>query len=278
VTPHWSDRLKAGLQYLLPKQLLTALAWGLSTIKVRWFRMALMRGFCKLFPVNLAEAESDQLADYRHFNAFFTRALKPDARPLDPSATLISPCDGTLSELGAIRGDRLIQAKGIDYGVAELLGSGPLAREFVDGQFMTIYLAPYDYHRVHVPAAGRLVFEQHLPGELFSVSAATTRVIPRLFARNERLVAMFESERGHYAVIMVAALMVAGIETVWSGPRRRPNQATPLFDDIHLARGAEMGRFHWGSTVIVLTPPGWPNWKPDLTPGRVMRLGEALTD
>ena len=277
MTPHWSDRVKAGVQYLLPKQLLTALAWRLSTIKMRWFRLALMRGFCRLFPVDLNEAESAQLDHYSHFNAFFTRALKPNARPLDPSATLISPCDGTLSQLGQLNKDRLIQAKGLDYGLGELLGSEPLAREFVGGQFMTIYLAPYDYHRVHVPAAGRLVFEQHLPGDLFSVSAATTRVIPRLFARNERLVAMFEGEHGHFAVIMVAALMVAGIETVWSGPRRRPHQATPVLGDVELARGAEMGRFHWGSTVIVVTPPSWPSWQPALTPGRVMRLGEALT-
>ncbi|AKS42587.1 archaetidylserine decarboxylase [Wenzhouxiangella marina] len=275
-------RLLTWPQYLLPKKLLTALAWRLSGCRWRWFHQPFIRVFMSLFPVRLDEAERSEVSDYDCFNDFFTRALKPDARPLpDPSIKLISPSDGTISQLGHLEAGRLLQAKGHDYSAGELLGGEDWAEDFRDGRFITIYLAPSDYHRVHAPCRGRLTGERRIPGELFSVSAATTLGIPRLFARNERMVARFETEFGPVAVVMVAAMMVAGIETVWGGPEdRRPGRAidTRHPQGVELDRGDELGRFHWGSTVIVLTPPGAPDWRESLAPGRRIRLGQALID
>lgn len=275
-------RLMTWPQYVLPQKLLTALAWRLSTCRAGWFKNGFISVFAHLFRVNLSEAERGNVEDYACFNDFFTRALKADARPLaDAQHRLISPCDGTISQLGQIHGHKIIQAKGIDYSAASLLGSAEWASRFQDGQFVTIYLAPSDYHRVHMPIDGRLVGENRIPGRLFSVSAATTLSVPGLFTRNERMAALFESEHGPVAVVMVAALMVAGIETAWGGPDdRRPGSQlrSCQLDGPILERGAELGRFHWGSTVIVLTPPGFPAWRESLAAGRRVRLGQALTD
>lgn len=266
-------------QYVLPKKLLTRLAWALSTCRWRWFNQPLIRVFAQLFQVRLDEAARQDPADYACFNDFFTRSLKPDARPL-ADAALISPCDGTISQLGKIRDGTLMQAKGHSYSAAALLGSVDWAKPFADGRFITIYLAPSDYHRVHAPIAGHLIGERRIPGALFSVSDATTRAIPNLFTRNERMVAMLKTEEGPVAVVMVAALLVSGIETVWGGPDdRRPGSGidtrTPV--GVELEKGGELGRFHWGSTAIVLTPPGAPDWRESLSAGRRIRLGQALT-
>ncbi len=274
-------RLLAWPQYLLPQKLLTALAWRLSTCRIGWFKNAFISLFAQLFRVNLDEAERTRPEEYSCFNDFFTRALTDGARPLaDEEHLLISPCDGTISQLGSIDGDNLIQAKGFEYSASDLLGNREWAKPFDNGRFITIYLAPNDYHRVHMPLAGRLVAENRIPGRLFSVSAATTMAVPGLFTRNERMAACFETDHGPVAVVMVAALMVAGIETVWDGPeRRRPGKEveTHLHEGLELARGAEMGRFHWGSTVIVLTPPSFPDWRESLAAGRRIRLGQPLT-
>lgn len=274
-------RLATAVQYLLPQKLLTAAAWRISNCRMRWFSQPFIRLFVRLFKVNLAEAERRDPAEYHCFNDFFTRALAPGARPLaDEQHRLLCPADGTISQLGRLRGDALLQAKGIDYSAAELLGSRQRATRFDDGHFITIYLAPRDYHRVHAPLAGRVVEELREPGRLFSVSAATTRLVPRLFARNERMVALLDTPYGPVAVVMVAAMLVAGIETVWGGPEdRRPGSArrTQLLDGIELGRGAELGRFHWGSTVIVLTPKNFPAWLPDLQPDQTVRMGQALS-
>lgn len=278
-----ASRLLTWPQYLLPQKLLTAMAWRLSNCQVTWFKNWFITIFVQMFQVNLDEARREQPEDYACFNDFFTRELKPDARPLAAVRhALISPCDGAISQLGNIAGNTLIQAKGIDYTSSALLGSADWADPFENGRFITIYLAPNDYHRVHMPASGRLVAERRIPGRLFSVSAATTQSVKGLFTRNERLVALFESEHGPVAVVMVAALMVAGIETVWGGPQqRRPGRRVETINHdngMELQRGGEMGRFHWGSTVIILTPKGFPPWRESLASGRRIRLGQALTE
>ena len=240
-----------------------------------------MTVFVRLFGVDLSEAERADLADYECFNDFFTRALKPGARPLaDERHRMVSPSDGTISRLGRLSDGAIVQAKGIDYSAAELLGSEARAAPFADGHFITVYLAPRDYHRVHSPIAGHVVEEVRIPGELFSVSAATVRAVPRLFSRNERMVAMLDTTHGPVAVVMVAAMLVAGIETVWGGPvDRRPGRQprTRSIDRHYLGRGAELGRFHWGSTVIVLTPRDFPLWHDGLESGMRVQMGQALT-
>jgi phosphatidylserine decarboxylase len=278
---NWRDRAAAWPQHLLPQQLLTAAASRISNWRAGWFARPFIRGFVRLFGVDLDEAERSRVDDYACFDDFFTRALEPGARPLaDARHRLVCPSDGTVSQLGRLRGDRVFQAKGFDYSAATLLGSEGRAQPFADGRFFTVYLAPRDYHRVHTPIAGRVTEEVRIPGRLFSVSSATTRAVPRLFTRNERMAAMLETEHGPVAVVMVAALLVAGIETVWGGPGdRRPGDEIRVTrpEGVELERGGELGRFHWGSTVIVLTPGDFPDWHEDLVPGRRVRLGRALT-
>lgn len=275
-------RLLTWPQYLLPQKRLTDLAWKLSTSRVAWFKNLFITTFVHLFGVRLDEAERERPEDYANFNDFFTRTLRPDTRPLaDEQHRLLCPCDGTISQLGRLEGDRLIQAKGFDYSAAALLGSSDWSERFQNGHFITIYLAPSDYHRVHMPIEGRLVAEHRIPGRLFSVSSATTQAVPGLFTRNERMAALFETEHGPVAVVMVAALLVAGIETTWGGPDDRrpgPDLRRVTRDGPTLGRGQEMGRFHWGSTVIVLTPPTFPTWRESLAGGRRVRLGQGLTD
>ncbi|MFP4208503.1 MAG: archaetidylserine decarboxylase [Wenzhouxiangella sp.] len=276
-----ADRLAVWPQYLLPQRLLTRLANRVSNSPSGWIRRPLIDGFRKLFPVNLAEAAEPDPHAYPSFNAFFTRALKSQARPLaEPAHRLVCPCDGTLSQLGRIRNGQMIQAKGVDYTAAALLGSADWAGHFDSGHFVTVYLAPYDYHRVHSPIAGRPVEEIRIPGRLFSVSARTSRAVPGLFTRNERLAVLLDTAHGPVAVVMVAALLVAGIETVWGsrGPYRPgPVVTRNTLETPPLERGEELGRFHWGSTVIVLTPEHFPPWHSSLLPGATVRLGQALT-
>lgn len=255
------------------------MARRISTARAGWIRRPLMGGFQRVFDVNLSEAEvPDQGFD--SFDAFFTRALKPDVRRL-ADADLISPCDGTLSQFGRIESGRVFQAKGREFTTAELLADEAAAGPFADGRFATIYLAPYDYHRVHMPCDAVLLSEIRVPGRLFSVSDTTSQLIDRLYARNERMVALFDTDRGPLAVVMVAAMLVAGIETAWDGPGRlRPARQVERRDfgtPRTFSAGDELGRFHWGSTVILLTGSEGPDWSPELAPGRTMRLGEALT-
>lgn len=282
-------RLGVSLQHLLPQQALTALAHRISVARAGWVRRPLIGGFRKLYEVNLDEAVVPD-DGFDCFDAFFTRALRPGARPLDQSGSgLLCPCDGTLSQAGQITNTvaegagsgRIVQAKGRDYSVAELLADEAAADAFRGGRFATIYLAPYDYHRVHMPCDATLESELRVPGRLFSVSDATSQHIDRLFARNERMVTLFDTAHGPMAVVMVAAMLVAGIETVWdAGQRLRPGRDVERIDfdpALSLGAGAELGRFHWGSTVIVLTGRDAPPWSEDLIPGRRMRLGQTLT-
>ncbi|MFP4606596.1 MAG: archaetidylserine decarboxylase [Thiohalospira sp.] len=275
------DRLRALLQYPLPQHALSRLAGPVVRCRWRPFKNALIRWFVRRYRVELAEAEHTDPAAYPHFDAFFTRALAPGTRP-GPAAVeaLASPVDGTVSEAGRIEAGRLYQAKGRHYTAAELLGDEAEAARYEGGHFITLYLSPRDYHRIHAPVAGRLVGSHYLPGRLFSVNPATTRTVPRLFARNERLATRLETAAGPVGLVMVGALLVAGIETTWSGwvtppHRRRARQRD--HDGPEFGRGDEMGRFHMGSTVILLLPPrAGTEWTPGLTPGTPVRLGQPL--
>jgi len=279
------DLAFATLQRLLPTRTLSALMFRIAEIRNRRFKDALIRRFMRHYPIDLREAEIEQAEQYANFNAFFTRALKPGSRTQPARADVLgSPVDGTISQFGKIAGDTLIQAKGHGYSAAELLADADLAAEFHDGDFCTIYLAPYNYHRVHAPYGGRLRSWTYVPGRLFSVNPATARALPQLFARNERMVAVFDTDCGPLAVVMVGALFVGGIETVWGGRLTPPHTRAP--EPLHFgpmkpfdcARGDELGRFFMGSTVILLTPPGTTQWQAELAPAQAIRLGAPLAD
>jgi phosphatidylserine decarboxylase len=277
------DQLFGLLQRGLPTRWLSSLVYRLTQIRHPGFKNALIRLFLRGYTIDLREAEHEQIEQYRSFNHFFTRALKPGARPLaaDPQA-FVSPVDGTISQFGRIDGSRIIQAKGRSYSVQELLAGDGDAALYDGGEFCTIYLAPYNYHRIHMPIAGTLSHWTYVPGRLFSVNAATARALPRLFARNERLNASFDTPAGRVALSMVGALFVGSLETVWCGqvtpPHRRSNtpQTQRPRHPVHLARGGELGRFNMGSTVILLAPPGSIRWAATLASGQPVRMGESL--
>ncbi|MBL0040921.1 MAG: phosphatidylserine decarboxylase [Xanthomonadales bacterium] len=272
------------LQYLLPHRLLSSIALRIARIESPWFKNAMIRFIANKFGVDWTEAASSDLDDYKHFNAFFTRALKPGARVVAGDArTIVMPADGRISQCGPIRYGRMFQAKGFDFSAEELLADTALAKRFDGGVFATVYLSPRDYHRVHMPCAGRLLETRHVPGRLFSVGTSTVAQVPRVFARNERLVCLFETEFGPMAVVMVGALLVSGVETVWHGVEI-PAYADRVIvrdyrdrtDPVHLDRFAEMARFNYGSTVIVLLPPGVATLDAALSAEVPVRLGQVL--
>ena len=276
----WQDKLFVAVQQWLPTRALSRLMYSLTRIEWPAFKNAHIKLFMQGFDISLAEAEYPNAEDYPTFNDFFTRALKPGARPLDTDArAFLSPVDGTVSQAGTIRAGRIFQAKGIDYSAEDLLGGD--ASAFMNGSFATIYLAPYNYHRIHMPAAGKLRDWNLVPGRLFSVNPATVRTLPGVFARNERLCATFETSSGSMAMVLVGALFVGSIETVWSGQVTPPHirsggdRYQPM-RPVALERGAEMGRFNMGSTVILLTPPGAVRWDERLQPGSTLRVGERI--
>ncbi|MCG5515813.1 MULTISPECIES: archaetidylserine decarboxylase [unclassified Ectothiorhodospira] len=279
---NWQDWLKALPLYLLPHHALSRGVYRLSRWETR-LKDPVARWFIRQYGLNMAEALDPEPAHYASFNALFTRALHPDARPLDthPDA-LLSPADSRVSQFGRLRDGRMIQAKGHDYSAQELLGGCPeRAAPFMNGNFITQYLSPSDYHRVHMPWDGVLRETVYVPGRLFSVAPFTTRTIPRLFARNERLVCLFDTDMGPLAMVLVGAINVASIETVWSGevtPRlpRKLEVKDHRSETVSLSRGDEMGRFNLGSTVILLLPEGAVEWSDELTGGRKLKMGEAL--
>jgi|AMFO01.1.fsa_nt_gi phosphatidylserine decarboxylase precursor len=281
--PSLTDALQALPQYLLPQHALSRLVHRITRSRRRALKDALIRWFARRYRVDLGEARYPDPAAYLDFNSFFTRALRPGVRPLpaEPDAVL-APADGRLSEFGRAAGGRLLQAKGRGYSVVDLLGGDERrAAPFRDGEFLTVYLAPRDYHRVHMPCAGTLTESVYLPGALFSVSAATARAVPRLFARNERVVALFETAAGPMALVLVGALLVGFIDTVWGGPGSYPYGRRPRvrrWDEsrVHLAAGAEMGRFGMGSTVIALFPPGAVRWRESLGTADPVRVGTPI--
>ncbi len=276
-----SDRLQLLLQHLLPHHLVTRVARWLMRIRWRPVKNWQIRRFSRAYGIDLSQSESADPDHYRHFDAFFTRALKPGARLPDPDPeAALMPADGRISATGRIDGDRIFQAKGRDYSLAVLLGDAERAIDYRDGDFATVYLQPRDYHRVHMPWRGRLLETRYIPGRLFSVAPLTVNGIENVFARNERLVCHFHTDIGPMAVVMVGAMVVAGIETVWD-PRgmRRAGREPETIDyrgrDIELQRFAELGRFHMGSTAIVLFARGRLAMDP-LEVGQTVRVGQRL--
>ncbi|MHB8911806.1 MAG: archaetidylserine decarboxylase [Lysobacter sp.] len=274
--------LMTSLTYVLPHRLLSSIARALAYSDHPRLRGWLIDTVTRKFGVDLDEAvQSDPLA-YPTFNAFFTRALKPGARVPDPDPdALLMPADGRISQCGAIEGGRIFQAKGQSFTAAELLGDANAAAPFANGLFATVYLAPKDYHRVHMPWTGRLLETVHVPGRLFSVGPDAVRHVPRLFARNERLVCHFDTDFGPMAVVMVGALLVSGVETVWSGeeiPRYGDTVTIKDYrgEDITLERFDEMARFNYGSTVIVLLPAGVAELAANLSAETPVKLGQRL--
>ena len=278
-----SDRLKVLPQYLLPKRALTVYAgwrasrrWGPRTTK-------LIRGFVEQYGVDMSEAAEPDIAHYRSFNEFFTRALKTGARPI-AAADLVCPVDGAISQFGAIERDQIFQAKGHHYSTAALVGGDvALAGEFENGHFATIYLSPKDYHRIHMPCDGTLRRMIHVPGDLFSVNPLTARGVPGLFARNERVVCVFDSARGPFVLTLVGATIVGSMATVWHGvvnPPRSDVIREWQYKDraVSLKKGDEMGRFLLGSTVVLLFPAGPLTFNPVWGAARPVRLGEAMAD
>lgn len=269
------------LQHIVPQHALSRLAGSIASSETPWLRDALIRRFVAAYGVDLTQAARG-IGEFTSFNDFFTRELKPGARPLaDAKKFILSPADGAVSQLGPVSGGRIIQAKGRDYSVAEILGCGAEeAARFEGGSFITIYLSPKDYHRVHMPAAGTLAQTTYIPGDLYSVNTATAAGVDRLFARNERLSCRFDGPDGHFASIMVGAMIVAGIDTVWPNTFRT-HVSAPVHEDFtgqgpSFAAGDEMGRFYLGSTVVLLFEPGRVAWRDDLKPGDPLRMGEAL--
>jgi phosphatidylserine decarboxylase len=268
-------------QYLLPKKLLTVLMGRLAGLRGGGFTHWVVRKFVAHYKVNMAEAADPRIESYPTFNEFFTRPLKPGARPLAASP-FICPVDAAISQFGPIEHDQIFQAKGHSYSTRALVGGdAQLAAKFDHGHFATLYLAPKDYHRIHMPCDGRLVRMIYVPGDLFSVNPLTARHVPGLFARNERVVCEFDTPHGPMVLVLVGATIVGSMATVWHGvvnPPRTKEVREWRYDDkdIRLAKGAEMGRFLLGSTVVMLFPKNVLTFTPDWAPTRPVRLGEAM--
>ncbi len=280
-------RPAVALQYLLPHRALSRLVYWATRWTWRPWKTFLIARVIRSYGVDMTQARVEDPGAYPTFNAFFTRALKPDARPqpVDPGA-IACPADGRISQIGAIATDanghgRLFQAKDFDFTAAELLGSETAAQPYAGGSFVTVYLSPRDYHRVHMPLAGTLRETVHIPGRLFSVAPYSVNAVPRLFARNERLVCHFDGDRGPFAVVMVGAMLVSSVETVWGGLEIPPYAGAITRKNwreraLRLERGMELGRFNMGSTVIVLVPSGRVVWDEALAPEDAVRMGQSI--
>ena len=277
-----SDRLAVLPQYLLPNQALTRLAGRLAAAEAGTLTTSVIRWFVGRYGVDMNEAAEPDIAAYKSFNEFFTRPLKAGARPL-ADADFLCPVDGAISQFGAIERDQIFQAKGHSYSTTALLGGDrELAARFENGQFATLYLSPRDYHRIHMPCAGRLTRMIHVPGALFSVNPTTARGVPGLFARNERVVCIFEGEHGPFALVLVGATIVGSMATVWQGTINPPRPGVVRewrYDGdttVNLEKGQEMGRFLLGSTVVMAFPRNCLQFNPDWAPARAIRMGEAM--
>jgi phosphatidylserine decarboxylase len=277
-----SDSLAVLPQYLLPKKALTVFAGWVAGARAGGVTSAIIRWFVKRYNVNMAEAAQPDITAYTSFNDFFTRALKDGARPL-AAADYLCPVDGAISQFGPIQGDQIFQAKGHDYSTTALVGGdAKLAAQFQDGSFATLYLSPRDYHRIHMPMDGSLRRMVYVPGDLFSVNPTTARGVPGLFARNERVVCVFDSAQGPFVLTLVGATIVGSMATVWHGqvnPPRKPDvcewQYAP--GQVELKKGAEMGRFLLGSTVVMLFTKGsLASFNPAWAPAGAIRMGEAM--
>ncbi len=270
------------MQYLLPQHLLSRLVGKLAQTRIFWLKNLLIERFIKQYGVDMSEALYEDHRDYENFNSFFTRELKPGAREIANDPNVIAcPADGAISQLGDICDGRIFQAKGHEYSLATLVGNNEDALPYRNGKFATVYLSPKDYHRVHMPVDGKLIATHYIPGQLFSVNQTTAENVDNLFARNERLVCVFETPVGPMAMILVGAMIVAGIETVWGGQVAPPPKTvqSQRFDNVQtvaLKKGEEMGRFKLGSTVILLFGENAMEWLSAFNAGTETRMGEAL--
>jgi len=267
------------LQFLLPQHFLSKLMFRFARINIRWIKNNFTRWFVKKYQVNLSEAEIENIEDYSNFNDFFTRALKPKLRPISESE-IISPVDGVVSQAGKIQEFQIFQAKGRQYSVSELLADKAL-QEFENGSFATIYLSPKDYHRVHMPCDGSLRSMKYIPGNLFSVNQKTVNNIDRVFARNERLVCLFDTDFGEMVLVLVGAIFVGSMGTSWEGQITPPySKLVKTYDyknrQIKLYKGDELGQFNMGSTVILILPNGSP--KLNLEVEQALKMGQSLID
>ena len=281
LAPLLSERLAAAPQYLMPKRAMTEFGGVVAQWQGGSVTTGIIRRFVAKYGVDMGEAAEPDITRYASFNDFFTRALKLGARPLAAS-DLVSPVDGAISQFGAIDGEQIFQAKGHRYSTTALVGGdAALAAQFADGHFATLYLSPKDYHRVHTPCAGRLTRMIHVPGDLFSVNPTTARGVPNLFARNERVVCVFDSAHGPWINVLVGATIVGSMATVWHGVVNPPRPGTLRewrYDDrtVQLAQGDEMGRFLLGSTVVLLFPGGPLRFNPAWAPGGAVKMGDAM--
>ncbi len=276
-----SDRLAVLPQYLLPKRALTVFAGQVARARMGWLTQAIIRRFIARYGVDMAEAAESRIESYASFNEFFTRPLRAGARPL-ADAAFVCPVDAAISQFGPIEHDQIFQAKGHSYSTRALLGGdAALASQFDHGHFATLYLAPKDYHRIHMPCDARLLRMIYVPGDLFSVNPVTARGVPGLFARNERVVCVFDTAYGPLVLVLVGATIVGSMATAWHGVVNPPRAAGVRewryeHQDIRLKQGEEMGRFLLGSTVVMLFPPNVASFTPDWAPSRAVRLGEAM--
>jgi phosphatidylserine decarboxylase len=281
--PSFADYRFALPQYIIPHHLISRLTLLITRIKTRWIKNRIIRWVIKRYNVDVNEALDTNLDNYVHFNAFFTRALKPEVRPISSAENILCcPVDGTVSQVGDIKQDTIYQAKGHEYSAMALLGGyEDIAADFSQGKFATLYLSPRDYHRIHMPFAGTLKHMVYVPGRLFSVNPQTVRVIPNLFARNERVIALFDTQVGPMALVLVGAMNVACIETVWHGvitpPHRNPVHRW-VYDQqtIVLNKGEEMGRFNMGSTVVCLFANPALTFDPAFMHGAAIKMGQAF--
>jgi phosphatidylserine decarboxylase len=278
-----NDKLFIKLQHMVPQHALSRFVGGIANSHNHFIKNTFIKWFVKRYQVDMTIAAEENPTAYATFNDFFTRALKPGVRPIcgEPTA-IVCPADGAISQLGKIVNGRIFQAKGQDYSTHELLGGdNTLAEEFADGDFATVYLSPKDYHRVHMPYGGKLRCMVSIPGDLFSVNTVTANNVERLFSRNERVAAVFDTDIGPMAVILVGAMIVAGIETIWDGQlapmgSREIETSHYPYQNITLEKGAEMGRFKLGSTAVILFAKDKVTWEPQFVSGAVTRLGVKL--
>ncbi len=279
-----TDAIKAYPQYLMPGHLISRITHKMMRIETPWFKNGMIRALSAIFDIDMSDAQLKKPEDFVSFNDFFTRALKPESRPVDAAEnSIVSPVDGAISQITRIDEGNLIQAKGHQYSVSELLGGDEQqAEKYSTGSFTTIYLSPRDYHRIHIPVSGTLTEMVHVPGRLFSVNPATTRTIPRLFARNERVVAHFDTAMGPLAVVMVGAINVGSVETVWAGEVTPPAGKSigrwhyEGKDALQFEKGDEIGRFNMGSTVILLFGNSAVQWLDGLKGETRLKMGQKI--
>ncbi len=268
------------LQYLIPQHILSRMIGFFANCRWVWLKNLMISWFIKHYKIDMSIAAKNKISDYATFNEFFIRKLKPSARPVATATdSIICPVDGILSQWGEISQGKLIQAKGFDYSLEALLNGSKFTKNFQNGQFMTLYLSPKDYHLVHMPVDGKLLEMTYVPGSLFAVNFATTNQIPAIFAKNERVLCTFETNLGKMAVILVGAMLVASINTTWAGkitPNKDKSIQSSHYEGINLQRGAEMGHFSMGSTVIVLFEPKRMHWNISLTINQPVQFGQEI--